>query len=76
MKIAVLGTGPVGQTFAAALSALGHQVVLGTRDPATTMARTEPGAFGTPAFPTWKQDHPDVDLATLADCLLYTSRCV
>ncbi len=69
MKIAVLGTGPVGQTIAAALSALGHQVVLGTRDPATTMARTEPGAFGTPAFPTWKQDHPDVDLATLADAV-------
>ena len=33
------------------------------------MARTEPGAFGTPAFPTWKRDHPDVHLATFADAV-------
>lgn len=38
MKIGILGTGMVGQTLAAALSAAGHTVVLGTRDPATKPA--------------------------------------
>jgi len=47
MKIAVLGTGTVGPTIAAALAALGHDVVIGTGDPQTTLARTEPGATAT-----------------------------
>jgi predicted dinucleotide-binding enzyme len=45
MKIAVLGTGPVGRTLSARLLGLGHQVVMGTRDPEVTHAR---GATGTP----------------------------
>jgi len=36
MRIAVLGTGTVGQTLAAKLSWLGHDVVVGTRDVAAT----------------------------------------
>ncbi len=48
MRIAVLGTGVVGRTLAAKLDELGHEVVIGTRDPAATNARTEPGGFGTP----------------------------
>jgi predicted dinucleotide-binding enzyme len=39
MRIAVLGTGMVGQTLAPAFARLGHDVVLGTRDPAVTRAR-------------------------------------
>lgn len=39
MRIAVLGTGMVGQTMAARLAGLGHDVRLGTRDPAATRAR-------------------------------------
>lgn len=34
MRIAVLGSGEVGRTVAAGLAAAGHEVVLGTRDPA------------------------------------------
>jgi len=34
MRIAVLGTGPVGRTLAATLGGLGHEVVTGTGDPA------------------------------------------
>lgn len=65
MKIAVLGTGPVGQSVAAALDALGHDVAIGTRDPQATMARQDPDTFGNPPFPVWKQAHPDIELATL-----------
>jgi len=50
MRIAVLGTGVVGRTLAARLDGFGHDVVLGTRDPADTTARTEPGGFGTPPY--------------------------
>jgi predicted dinucleotide-binding enzyme len=39
MKIAVIGTGVAGQTLAGGLRRIGHDVVTGTRDPATTAAR-------------------------------------
>ncbi|MBE7447933.1 MAG: NAD(P)-binding domain-containing protein [Kofleriaceae bacterium] len=67
MKLAVLGTGMVGQTLAAKLDALGHDVRLGTRDPAATLARTEPGAFGNPSPAAWAAAHPRIGVVTLAD---------
>jgi predicted dinucleotide-binding enzyme len=67
MKIAVLGTGSLGAALAGALSALGHDVVVGTRDPEATLARTEPGATGGPAFSQWHASHPDIAVATFAD---------
>ena len=39
MRIAILGTGSVGQTLGTAFAASGHDVVLGTRDPEATRAR-------------------------------------
>jgi predicted dinucleotide-binding enzyme len=39
MKLAVLGTGTVGTTLGAAFAAAGHEVTLGTRDPAATAER-------------------------------------
>src|SRR5688500_13361935 len=39
MKAGVLGTGSVGQTVAAKLAELGHDVVVGTRDPEATRSR-------------------------------------
>ncbi|WP_322788036.1 NADPH-dependent F420 reductase, partial [Pseudarthrobacter chlorophenolicus] len=50
MKIAVFGTGAVGRTLAAAFSSLGHEVVVGTRDPADTARRTEAGPMGGQPF--------------------------
>lgn len=41
MQIAVLGTGIVGRTLAGGLTGLGHQVRMGTRDPAETRTRAE-----------------------------------
>ncbi len=40
MKIAVLGTGMVGQTIATKLVSLGHEVALGAREPNNPAART------------------------------------
>jgi 8-hydroxy-5-deazaflavin:NADPH oxidoreductase len=67
MKIAVLGTGTVGRTIAAKLAELGHEVVIGTRDPAATLARTEPDAMDNPPFPVWQAEHPAVRLAPFAE---------
>jgi predicted dinucleotide-binding enzyme len=67
MNIAVLGTGMVGQAIAARLDDLGHTVVVGTRDPEATSARTEPDGMGNPPFSAWQAGHPGVGLATFAD---------
>lgn len=40
MKIAVLGTGTVGQALAERLASLGHEVTMGTRDVAETSSRS------------------------------------
>ena len=61
MHVAVLGTGVVGRTLAAALHDLGHDVVMGTRDPAATLARDDE------ALTTWRGQHGDVSFATFAD---------
>ncbi len=41
MRIAVIGTGVVGRTLAQGLQRAGHDVVVGTRDPADTSARED-----------------------------------
>jgi len=71
MRVAVLGTGVVGRTLAAKLDELGHEVVIGTREPAVTNARTEPGGFGTPPFPHWQAGHPEVRLLSFAEAAAF-----
>ena len=66
MNIGVLGTGIVGQTMAARLAGLGHEVMIGTRDPAAALGRTEPDQYGNPPFPVWREQHPEIGLGTFA----------
>jgi predicted dinucleotide-binding enzyme len=66
MNIAVLGTGMVGQAIAGRLHELGHTVLVGTRDPEATLARTDPDGMGNPPFPVWHADHAGVELASFA----------
>ncbi|WP_410814459.1 NADPH-dependent F420 reductase [Micromonospora sp. 067-2] len=58
MRIAVLGTGSVGQTVAVRAAELGHQVTIGTRDVTVTRAGE---------FAGWAAQHPEVGLATLSE---------
>ena len=67
MQVAVLGTGIVGRTIAGRLEQLGHTVVVGTRDPEATLARTGPDAMGNPPFARWHSEHPGIGLATFAE---------
>jgi 8-hydroxy-5-deazaflavin:NADPH oxidoreductase len=38
MRLGILGTGVVGKTIAAGLVGLGHDVMVGTRDPQETLS--------------------------------------
>jgi len=67
MRIGVLGTGMVGQVLAAKLAGTGHEVTVGTRDPAATLARQEPDGYGNPPFSAWHAQHPDVKVGSFAD---------
>ena len=62
MKIAVLGTGIVGRTLAGRLRGLGHEVVMGTRDVAGTLAKQKEDS----PLTNWMKDHPDVPLKPFA----------
>src|SRR5919107_2178017 len=66
MRFGILGTGVVGKTIAARLANLGHEVMVGTREPAETLSRTEPGRYGNPPFSAWQEEHPEVKLGTFA----------
>ena len=61
MRVAVIGTGMVGQALAGRLDEIGHDVTVGTRDVAAALARTGDGAFG-----SWAAEHPRVAVATFA----------
>jgi 8-hydroxy-5-deazaflavin:NADPH oxidoreductase len=67
MKIAIFGTGMVGQNWAIALAGKGHNVTIGTRDVSKSLATAEANAFGMPAFGTWHKANPHIQVATFAD---------
>ena len=51
MRIAIIGTGVVGRTLAVAFQALGHDVVVGTRNPDETGRREEWAGLQVPLRP-------------------------
>lgn len=66
-KIAVLGSGVVGQTISARLSGLGYDVMVGTRNIQNTLAKSEKDMFGRPPFKEWHNQNPRVKLGTFAE---------
>ncbi len=60
MKIAVLGTGMVGRALAGRMAELGHEVVMGTRDPGVARGRGDDAA-------AWLAEHPEVTLAPFSE---------
>jgi hypothetical protein len=67
MHISVFGSGMVGRAVAARLAQEGHDLVIGTRDPEATLARTEAGAMGQPPFREWHAEHPAIPVRTFAE---------
>jgi predicted dinucleotide-binding enzyme len=67
MRIGVLGTGIVGRTVGGKLASLGHEVAIGTRDPAATMARTEGGPMEQETFAEWHARNPGIRVVPFAE---------
>jgi 8-hydroxy-5-deazaflavin:NADPH oxidoreductase len=67
MKLAVLGTGVVGQTIAGKLAQLGHDVTLGTRDVGKLFANKSTDQYGRPPFSVWHDHHQEIHVATFSD---------
>ena len=67
VRFGILGTGVVGKTLAARLDAMGHKVVVGTRNPQKTLSREAPDQYGNSTFSAWQQEHPEVQLSTFGE---------
>lgn len=71
MKIAVIGTGTVGQTFASRLVSVGHDVMMGTRSVADKLAATNKDMYGNPPFSEWHAANKSVQLGTFAEAAAF-----
>jgi predicted dinucleotide-binding enzyme len=69
MKIAIIGTGSVGQALSARLISIGHEVIMGTRNVEETLSRTEKDMYGNPGFADWYRTHGGVKLVTIAHAI-------
>ncbi|HBO74484.1 MAG TPA: NADP oxidoreductase [Marinilabiliales bacterium] len=67
MKVAIIGTGGVGQTIASKLISLGHQVMIGTRNVAEKLASQAKDGYGNPPFSEWHQQNQQIKLGTFAE---------
>ena len=70
-KIAVIGTGTVGQTFASKLVSLGHEVMMGTRNVADKLAAPGKDMYGNPPFAEWHAANKSVQLGTFAEAAAF-----
>ena len=67
MKIAVFGTGNVGQTIASKLVSLGYEVMIGTRDVNEARSRTTADMYGNPGFGSWILSNSKIKLGSFAE---------
>lgn len=67
MKIAVFGTGVVGQIISEKLVTLGHDVMIGTRNVKDAMIKSTTDNFGRPGFGEWHKANPIIKVGTYAE---------
>ena len=71
MKIAILGTGSVGQIFAGRLVALGHEIMIGTRNVQEALKGLKRTSTGIPGFGEWLKSNPGVKLGTFGQAVAF-----
>jgi predicted dinucleotide-binding enzyme len=71
MKIAVIGTGTVGQTIAAKILEIGHDVMVGTRNVSEKLAGTATDNYGNPPFSEWYKGNNKLKLGTFAEAAAF-----
>jgi predicted dinucleotide-binding enzyme len=67
MKVGILGTGSVGRALAEGFLRVGDDPMIGTRDVAALMARTEPDRPGAIPFTVWQERHPEIAIGSFAE---------
>ena len=68
MKVAVFGTGSVGQTLATRLAGLNHSVTMGTRNVENALAKVgSTDNYGTPSVSDFLEKVPSISLKNYAD---------
>jgi len=70
-KIAIMGTGSVGQAYASKFITLGYEVMLGTRNVPEKLADTAKNGYGNPSFSEWHSANKNVKLGTFEDAALF-----
>jgi 8-hydroxy-5-deazaflavin:NADPH oxidoreductase len=70
-KIAILGTGSVGQTYALKFITLGYEVMIGTRNVSEKLADTTKDHYGNPPFREWYAANKTVKLGTFKDAAAF-----
>jgi len=70
-KIAILGTGIVGQTYASKFITLGYDVMAGTRNVSEKLAGTAKDGFGNPPFREWHSANKTVKLGTFKEAAAF-----
>ncbi|MFI5134390.1 MAG: NADPH-dependent F420 reductase [Chitinophagales bacterium] len=71
MKIAVLGTGAVGQTIAEKLLQTGNEVMMGTRNVEEALSRNAKDMFGRPPFSEWHIQHSAIKVGTFSEAAAF-----
>jgi len=71
MKIAIFGTGSVGQTLASKLSECKHDVMIGTRNVAEKSKSTVKDNYGNPSFSEWHNINKKVKLGSFAEAAAF-----
>ncbi len=66
-KIAILGTGSVGRTFAEKFITLGYDVMTGTRNVKEKMADKSKDGYGNPPFSEWHSANQAVKMGTFKE---------
>jgi len=70
-RIAIMGTGSVGQAFASKFITLGYEVMLGTRNVSEKLASTAKDAYGNPPLSEWHSINKAVKLGTFAEAAIF-----
>ena len=70
-KIAILGTGGVGQAYASKFITLGYDVMIGTRNVSEKHANTSKDGYGNPPFSEWHSANKSVKLGTFNEAALF-----
>jgi hypothetical protein len=70
-RIAIMGTGGVGQAYASRFINLGYEVMMGTRNVSEKLAGVERDGYGNPPFSEWYLANRNVKLGTFEEAAIF-----